>query len=188
MYTNADELGPNQLYARTKLAVLLFTKYGLVERVLLPNGDRIWAAASHPGAVHTGQQDQFKEAYGETFGTILKHMTIPFMRNPEQGSLSTLYAATSEDVDKNSWCVTLSNISSASAHSSVGKASTTPTPARSTARAIRLAIRTWELACGSSATRSFARRLVPTDFFHGILARTRESAEVTAECEVVSVL
>jgi hypothetical protein len=125
VYTNEQNLGPNQLYARTKLAVLLFVKYGLVERVIVPNNDRIWAAATHPGAVsgspavhrylrgflirssfwqvHTGQQDQFKEAYGETFGTVMKHVVIPFMRNPEQGTLSTLYAATSEDVEKNHW-------------------------------------------------------------------------------------
>jgi len=103
VYENKDELGPNQLYARTKLAVLLFIKYGLVERVLVPNGDRIWAAATHPGAVHTAQQDQFKEAYGDVFGTVMKYVTIPFMRTPEQGSLSTLYAATSDDVEKNNW-------------------------------------------------------------------------------------
>lgn len=56
VYTNEQELGPNALYARTKLAVLLNIKYGLVERVIVPNGDRIWAAATHPGAVHTDQQ------------------------------------------------------------------------------------------------------------------------------------
>lgn len=105
VYTNEQELGPNELYSRTKLAVLLNVKYGLVERVIVPNGDRIWVAATHPGAVHTDQQDQFKEAYGETFGTILKHVTIPFMRTPEQGSLSSLYAATSDDVEKNNWFV-----------------------------------------------------------------------------------
>jgi hypothetical protein len=55
--------------------------------------------------VHTAQQDQLKEAYGETFGTVMKHVVIPFMRNPEQGSLSTLYAATSDDIDKNGWLV-----------------------------------------------------------------------------------
>ena len=53
----------------------------------------------HPGAVHTGQQDQFKEAYGKVFGTVLKSLTVPFMRNPEQGSLSTLWAATSDDIE-----------------------------------------------------------------------------------------
>ncbi|KDQ57684.1 hypothetical protein JAAARDRAFT_58272 [Jaapia argillacea MUCL 33604] len=86
------------LYARSKLAMILFTKYGLVERVIKPNGDDLIAVATHPGAVHTGQQDQFKEAYGKPLGTVLKHVVTPFMRDPEQGSLSTLWAATSDEV------------------------------------------------------------------------------------------
>lgn len=56
VYTNEHNYGPNELYARSKLAVLLFVKYGLVERVIVPNGDRIWAGATHPGAVATDQQ------------------------------------------------------------------------------------------------------------------------------------
>lgn len=89
------------LYGRSKLANILFTKYGLMDRVLTPNKDRILTVATHPGAVHTGQQDQFKEAYGQVFGTMLKYTVIPFMRAPDQGSLSTLWAATSEDVETN---------------------------------------------------------------------------------------
>ncbi|TFK54317.1 NAD(P)-binding protein [Heliocybe sulcata] len=91
------------LYARTKLAVILLTKYGLTERVIEPNHDKILALATHPGAVATGQQDQFKEAYGQVFGTMLKQMVVPFFRNPEQGSLSTLWAATSDEIEKNGW-------------------------------------------------------------------------------------
>jgi len=88
----------NTLYARSKLANILFIK-GLVKRALVATGTpNIYALASHPGAVHTGQQDQFKEAYGGVFGTIMKAAVVPFMRNPDQGSLSTLWAATSEDV------------------------------------------------------------------------------------------
>ncbi|KAH9935511.1 uncharacterized protein B0H18DRAFT_1082270 [Fomitopsis serialis] len=94
------DLGANGLYARSKLANILFVKYGLVERVLRPTGSRIVAIATHPGAVHTTQQDQFKDTFGTVVGTMMKHLTIPFMRNPEQGSLSTLWAATSEEVDE----------------------------------------------------------------------------------------
>ncbi|KAH7926517.1 NAD(P)-binding protein [Leucogyrophana mollusca] len=99
----SNDLSAVSLYARSKLANILFTKYTLVERAIRPSGDRIFALATHPGAVHTGQQDQFKEAYGKVFGTLAKAVVVPFMRNPEQGSLSTLWAATSEDVEKNSW-------------------------------------------------------------------------------------
>lgn len=91
------------LYARSKLCNILFTKYGLVDRVIKPSNARIFALATHPGAVATGQQDQFKEAYGQTFGTLMKAVTVPFMRSPEQGSLSTLWAATSDEVDKKGW-------------------------------------------------------------------------------------
>ena len=61
---------------------------------------RIYAIATHPGAVHTDQQDQFKEGYGKLFGTIMKTVTVPFMRSPEEGSYSTLWAATSDEVEK----------------------------------------------------------------------------------------
>lgn len=99
----ASELSALELYSRSKLANILFTKYGLVERVIRPTGARIFALATHPGAVATGQQEQFKEAYGNIVGTLMKAATVPFMRNPEQGSLSTLWAATSEEVEKNGW-------------------------------------------------------------------------------------
>jgi len=99
----SKNLSAISLYARTKLANIIFTKYTVVERALEPSGDRIWAVATHPGAVYTGQQDQFKEAYGSLVGSLVKAVTVFFMRNPEQGSVSTLWAATADDVEKNGW-------------------------------------------------------------------------------------
>ena len=96
---NDSSIRADQLYGRSKLANILFAKYGLEDRVLRPNKDRIIAVSVHPGAVHTGQQDQFKEAYGQIFGTILKSVTVSFMRSPDKGSLSTLWAATCKDGD-----------------------------------------------------------------------------------------
>ncbi|PCH43635.1 NAD(P)-binding protein [Wolfiporia cocos MD-104 SS10] len=96
------DLGPMQQYARSKLANILFIKFGLIERVFGPSNDRILALATHPGAVHTEQQNQFKEAYGTLAGTVMKHVTTPFMRAPDQGSLSTLWAATCEKVEQHS--------------------------------------------------------------------------------------
>jgi NAD(P)-dependent dehydrogenase (short-subunit alcohol dehydrogenase family) len=98
---NDPSLSAVSLYGRSKLAIILFTKFGLADRVLLPNKDHIVALATHPGAVHTAQQDQFKEAYGQVLGTVLKYTVVPFMRDPDQGSLSTLWAATSEEVNQN---------------------------------------------------------------------------------------
>ncbi|EKM54514.1 uncharacterized protein PHACADRAFT_146532 [Phanerochaete carnosa HHB-10118-sp] len=107
-FTSVDELKDSSissvgLYGRSKLANILFTKYGLEDRVFRHNKDRIIAVATHPGAVHTGQQDQFKEAYGAVFGTVLKYSVVPFMRAPDQGSLSTLWAATSEDIESHNY-------------------------------------------------------------------------------------
>lgn len=48
---NNTALGPMQLYARSKLCMILGTKYGLYERAIKPNNDNIYAIALHPGAV-----------------------------------------------------------------------------------------------------------------------------------------
>lgn len=48
---NDPKLGPVQLYARSKLAMILGVKYGLHERVIKPNRDNVYAIALHPGAV-----------------------------------------------------------------------------------------------------------------------------------------
>ena len=48
---NNPELGNLELYGRTKLAIILGVKYGLLDRVIKPNGDNIYALSVHPGAV-----------------------------------------------------------------------------------------------------------------------------------------
>ncbi|KAJ3004856.1 hypothetical protein NUW54_g4609 [Trametes sanguinea] len=80
-------LGPTVYYARSKLANNLFTS--------------ITAVAVHPGVGRTDQPGQMKEAYGAALGTIMTSLTTPFMRTPEEGSLSTLRAATSDEIEKN---------------------------------------------------------------------------------------
>ena len=50
---NNKDLGPTQLYARTKLALILLVKFGLYEWVIKPNSDSIYALSVHPGAVRT---------------------------------------------------------------------------------------------------------------------------------------
>lgn len=98
--TEDVHIGPTGYYARSKLAGILFTRYGLLERVIAPNRDHVFALAVHPGAVHTEQQEQLKEAYGVVLGTIVKSLTVPFMRTPEEGSLWALWAAMSDDVEE----------------------------------------------------------------------------------------
>ncbi|KAI5122294.1 hypothetical protein M0805_002373 [Coniferiporia weirii] len=94
---NDDSIGPSPLYGRSKLANLLFTRW--LAAHVLEDGSRIYALATHPGVVQTQQQEQFKDAYG-VFGALLKTVAVPFMRAPEQGSLSTLWASTSQEVEK----------------------------------------------------------------------------------------
>lgn len=48
---NNPEVGNLQSYGRTKLAIILGVKYGLLERVIRPNKDNIYALSVHPGAV-----------------------------------------------------------------------------------------------------------------------------------------
>ncbi len=48
---NNPEVGPTELYGRTKLAMILGAKYGLVDRVIKPNGDNVYALSVHPGTV-----------------------------------------------------------------------------------------------------------------------------------------
>lgn len=48
---NDETLGPTERYGRTKLAMILFAKYGLAEGVIKENEDDILAVSVHPGAV-----------------------------------------------------------------------------------------------------------------------------------------
>ena len=48
---NDPELDPAQRYGRSKLAQILFIKYGLLERVIKPSSDSVYALSVHPGTV-----------------------------------------------------------------------------------------------------------------------------------------
>ncbi|MCJ1245092.1 hypothetical protein MMC30_002293 [Trapelia coarctata] len=100
---NDPSIGPTMLYGRTKLAMILGVKYGLVERVIKPNGDNIYALAVHPGVVNTDMQEQWESAYPGLTGTLLKNAMYTIGRSPEQGSFSALYAATSPEVEEKGW-------------------------------------------------------------------------------------
>jgi len=100
---NNPKLGPTELYARSKLAMILGVKYGLIERVIKPNKDNIFALSVHPGAVNTAMQEQWKDAYPGLFGKVLTSAMTFMSRDPEQGSYSALYAATSSEVEEKGW-------------------------------------------------------------------------------------
>ncbi|RYP72618.1 hypothetical protein DL771_004113 [Monosporascus sp. 5C6A] len=95
---NNEKTDPTHLYGRTKLALLLFTKYGLVDRVIKPNSDAIYALAVHPGTVNTNMQEQWKDAYPGLTGHLISWALKSAGRTPEQGSFSALWALTAPEI------------------------------------------------------------------------------------------
>lgn len=83
------DIGPSNLYARSKLADIL-----LVRRTvqLYLQSSPILFYATHPQAVATGQTRQYKDAYGETAGAVMEAVIRPLMRNPSDGALSAIWA------------------------------------------------------------------------------------------------
>ncbi|MCJ1460785.1 hypothetical protein MMC28_011167 [Mycoblastus sanguinarius] len=100
------DIGPTSLYARTKLAQILFVR-ALVRRMennepgfQSPKYDGPWINATHPGGVSTDQQEQAVDAYG-TKGKIGVMAVRPFLKDPvDEGCKPALFAATSEDITK----------------------------------------------------------------------------------------
>ncbi|KAJ9242010.1 hypothetical protein DTO169E5_3231 [Paecilomyces variotii] len=100
---NDARLGPVELYARSKLAMILGAKYGLYERVIKPNKDNVYVISVHPGAVNTAMQQQWKQAYPGLLGKLLTSANLSIGRSPEQGAYATLYAATSPEIEEKGW-------------------------------------------------------------------------------------
>lgn len=48
-------------------------------------------------------QDQLKESYGETMGTVMKWLQSPMYRTPAEGSLASLWAAVSPEVEEKNY-------------------------------------------------------------------------------------
>ncbi|BGP26909.1 short-chain dehydrogenase/reductase SDR family protein [Rhodotorula toruloides] len=86
------DVGPTNLYSRTKLGNILTVK-ALVDKYLRPPS-KVLAYAVHPGGVATGQNDQIQPAYGQTLGKVVETLVRPILRAPDDGALSTLWAAT----------------------------------------------------------------------------------------------
>lgn len=53
---NNPNVGSVELYARTKLAIILGVDFGLVQKVIKPNHDNVYALSVHPGAVRLPSQ------------------------------------------------------------------------------------------------------------------------------------
>jgi len=95
-FQNVEEVSveddANRLYARSKLGSILLVKQ-LAKRKLAPNGNKVLAIAVHPGGVATDQQEGLVESYG-LVGKVIKETVKPFLKSPEQGCESAIWAAT----------------------------------------------------------------------------------------------
>jgi NAD(P)-dependent dehydrogenase (short-subunit alcohol dehydrogenase family) len=97
---NDSSIGPTELYGRTKLAMILFAKYGLAGKVIKENQDNIYAMSVHPGAVNTAMQQQWKNAYPGLTGKLLTWAMLAFGRDVKQGSYSALWALTDPKIEE----------------------------------------------------------------------------------------
>ncbi|KAI0328620.1 NAD(P)-binding protein [Cubamyces sp. BRFM 1775] len=112
---------PLALYARAKLATVLFVKFGLAPRLSLspppqqpgehtgrparpsrPSQAPILALATDPGPVHPGQPAQLANAYGPILGPAAELVAAPLERTPAAAARSTLWAATAPELELDS--------------------------------------------------------------------------------------
>ncbi|ORY08189.1 hypothetical protein BCR34DRAFT_626271 [Clohesyomyces aquaticus] len=94
---NDPDFGPTHLYARTKLAMIIFAKFGLVGKVVKKNEDNIVAVS-----VNTAMQQQWKDAYPGITGKLLSWTMLAGGRDVEQGSYSALWALTAPEIEEKS--------------------------------------------------------------------------------------
>lgn len=99
-----QDVGPMPLYARTKLAQTLLSRYlnklksQPDNKLGLKAGSAPWINATHPGGVVTDQQDQAVEAMGLKAKLGVKAVR-PFMKDPiDEGCRSALFAATADAI------------------------------------------------------------------------------------------
>ncbi|KAH9858755.1 hypothetical protein C2E23DRAFT_18263 [Lenzites betulinus] len=112
---------PLALYARAKLAAILFVKFGLAPRLAAsragvasdsqpahsdpdsrpPRG--ILALAIDPGPIHPGQPTQLAHAYGLITGPVARLAAAPLERPPHEAARSTLWAATALVLSEEDW-------------------------------------------------------------------------------------
>ena len=86
------DLGPNALYARAKLAVLLYSRY--LARNLADSDPDILVNATHPGIVETKMSvEDIHEPY-PVMGYVNSVLLNPLKKDIFQGCVSTMYAAT----------------------------------------------------------------------------------------------
>ncbi|KAI8812575.1 hypothetical protein BJ742DRAFT_24764 [Cladochytrium replicatum] len=100
-----NAMGNVQRYGQSKLANILFTK-SLADRF---EGKQVWVNAVHPGVVNTelirgptSYYEQSKTLNARLMAPIFNALFPifrPFLLTPQQGALTQLYAATSQEIE-----------------------------------------------------------------------------------------
>lgn len=93
-YESGYAQSPLALYARAKLATILFVR-ALVRHL----GRDVLAVSVDPGAVHPGQSGQLLKSYGSLWGIALRALTAPFERTVSGACSTALWAATALHVE-----------------------------------------------------------------------------------------
>lgn len=87
-----QDLGPNALYARAKLAILLYSRY--LARNLADSDPDIFVNATHPGIVETKMSvEDIHEPY-PVMGYANSVLLNPLKKDIFQGCVSSMFAAT----------------------------------------------------------------------------------------------
>ena len=89
------DLGPQPLYARAKLADLLYSKY--LARHLTSQHPNILVNAIHPGIVETRQSTEHIHEAFPLAGYAMSVGMAPFKKTQFEGAVSTMFAATKTD-------------------------------------------------------------------------------------------
>ena len=87
-----QDLGPNQLYGRTKLAAILYARY--LAKHLTSQNPKILANAVHPGFVDTRQSTEHIHEPYPLGGYMMSHVINPFKKTQFEGCVSAMFAAT----------------------------------------------------------------------------------------------
>lgn len=86
------DLGPNGNYGRSKLAVMLYSRY--LNRHLTSEYPNIIVNATHPGFVDTRQSTEFIHEPFPLGGYAMSVGMAPFKKDQFQGCVSSVFAAT----------------------------------------------------------------------------------------------
>ncbi|KAF9426279.1 hypothetical protein BGZ94_006740 [Podila epigama] len=86
-------------YARSKVCNIAFTQ-ALARRLAVEGGERVFVNAVHPGLVKTHLSDNITVALGSIAGGVFEWVLRHFGLQPREGCLTTLYCATSVEVEK----------------------------------------------------------------------------------------